>query len=314
MKLTIEKNNKIINENDINKNKYMNEIKTLKENLEQKNTKLTEIEKNNQLNQQTIEDLRNKLNQCEISNKNFEKKNSELTLQLNQKKENVDINTSFAREKISELEENNDALKKKNEELLLQLEKEKEKNKENKNEEYNLLQEKYQNALKDCENFKKINDKLINENIKNKEILSQYDKERENMNKSLELLKQKNSKYENEIILFRKTEKNPFGFGGLGLDPVNKDEFRYSLGPKEAKAEKYKKMILDYETQNKNDLNQMNMLKDEIKGLKKKLKEKIKDWEEIKNLVEIGYKGINGGNREQKDAIKKLKDILNNNE
>ena len=237
-----------------------------------------------------------------------------MTLQLNQKKENEDINTSFAREKISELEENNDALKKKNEEILLQLEKEKEKNKENKNEEYDLLQEKYQNALKDCENFKKINDKLINENIKNKEILSQCDKERENMNKSLELLKQKNSKYENEIILFRKTEKNPFGFGGLGLDPVNKDEFRYSLGPKEAKAEKYKKMILDYETQNKNDLNQMNMLKDEIKGLKKKLKEKTKDWEEIKNLVEIGYKGINGGNREQKDAIKKLKDILNNNE
>ena len=128
--------------------------------------------------------------------------------------------------------------------------------------------------MKDCENYKKINDLLLNENNKHKEILSEYDKEKETMNKSLELLKQKNAKYENEIKLFRKTEKNPFNTGGLELDPVKKEEFRYSLGAKEAKTEKYKKMILDYETQNKNDLNQMNMLKEDIKGLKNKLKEK----------------------------------------
>ena len=79
-------------------------------------------------------------------------------------------------------------------------------------------------------------------------------------------------------------------------------------------TEKYKQMILDYETQNKNDLNQMNMLKEDIKGLKNKLKEKKRMVDEIKNLIETGYKGINGNSKTQKDAIKKLKDILNNNE
>ena len=323
LKNTIEKNYKIINENKMNINKYISQIKELKEQLEQKNTKINEIQKTNQLNQLTIDDLKNKLQQNEINNKNFEKMNSELKIELNQKKENEDINTSFVREKISELEENNDALKKKNEELLLKLD---EKNKEieayknrnpeenNNKEQYELLQEKYKNALKDCENYKIINDLLVNENNKNKEILSEYDKEKETMNKSLELLKQKNAKYENEIKLFRKTEKNPFNIGSLELDPIKKEEFRYSLGAKEAKTEKYKKMILDYETQNKNDLNQMNMLKEDIKGLKNKLKEKKRMVDEIKNLIETGYKGINGNSKTQKDAIKKLKDILNNNE
>ena len=323
LKNTIEKNNKIINENKMNTNKYISQIKELKEQLEQKNTKINEIQKTNQLNQLTIDDLKNKLQQNEINSKNFEKMNSELKIELNQKKENEDINTSFVREKISELEENNDALKKKNEELLLKLD---EKNKEieayknrnpeenNNKEQYELLQEKYKNALKDCENYKIINDLLVNENNKNKEILSEYDKEKETMNKSLELLKQKNAKYENEIKLFRKTEKNPFNIGSLELDPIKKEEFRYSLGAKEAKTEKYKKMILDYETQNKNDLNQMNMLKEDIKGLKNKLKEKKRMVDEIKNLIETGYKGINGNSKTQKDAIKKLKDILNNNE
>ena len=321
LKNTIEKNNIIINENKLNINKYLNQIKELKEQLEQKNNKLNEIQKNNQLNQQTIDDLKNKLYLNEKNNKNIEKINSELKQELNQKKENEDINTSFVREKISELEEGNDALKKKNEELLLKLnEKNKEieiyKNKakeDNNKEQYELLQEKYKNALNDCENYKKINDILLNENNKNKEILSEYDKEKENMNKSLEILKQKNAKYENEIKIFRKTEKNPFNVGGFELDPIKKEEFRYSLGAKEAKTEKYKKMILDYETQNKNDLNQMNMLKEDIKGLKNKLKEKNRMMEEIKNLIETGYKGINGGSKTQKDAIKKLKDILSNN-
>ena len=135
------------------------------------------------------------------------------------------------------------------------------------------------------------------------------------MNKSIELLKQKNSKYENDLKFFRKTEKNPFKIGDLELDPVKKEETtRYSLGAKEARNEKYKKMILDYETQNKNDLNQMNMLKEDIKGLKHKLKEQKNKLEEIKNLIETGYKHFSGGNKSQKDAIKKLKEILNNNE
>ena len=134
------------------------------------------------------------------------------------------------------------------------------------------------------------------------------------MNKSLELLKEKNSKYENEIKNFRKTEKNPFKVGDLELDPVKKEEARYSLGAKEARSEKYKKMLLDYENQKTNDLNQMNMLKADIKGLKNILKEKEKKLGEIKVLIETGYKDISGKNKTQKDAIKRLKEIIDNNE
>ena len=132
------------------------------------------------------------------------------------------------------------------------------------------------------------------------------------MNKSLEILREKNFKYENELKN-RKTEKNPFKVGdmGLGLEPVKKEEARYSLGAREAKAEKYKKMVLDYENQKTNDLNQMNMLKADIKNLKNKIKEKEKKFGEIKILIETGYKDINGKNKTQKDAIKRLKELLN---
>ena len=305
-------------EKNKNENKYLEENKSLKEKLEEKNKDLKEAEVNSQLNQQIIKDLKNKLKEYETNNKNLEKINKELKIQLNNKNEN-DINDSDIRTKINDLEENNDSLKKKNEELSLKLE---EKNKEielyknkeeNKNNiDYENLQQKYENALRDCENFKKINDILLDETNKYKKIISENDIEKEAMNKSLEILKQKNSKYENEIK--RKTEKNPFKIGDLELDPIKKEEARYSLGAKEAKNEKYKKMILDYETQNKNDLNQMNMLKADIKGLKNRLKEKEKKLGEIKILIETGYKDINGKNKTQKDAIKRLKEILNNSE
>ena len=61
-----------------------------------------------------------------------------------------------------------------------------------------------------------------------------------------------------------------------------------------------------------NDLSQTNMLKSDIKSLKAKLKEKEKNLREIKQLIEIGYKGINPSNKEQKEAVKKLKEYLDN--
>ena len=214
--------------------------------------------------------------------------------------------------------------KKKNEELISKLQ---EKNKEieiyknknteenTKNEEYEKLKQEYESIRKDCENYKKINDKLLEETYKKEKKISEKEAEKEALNKSLEILREKQFKIENELKN-RKTEKNPFKFGdlGLGLEPVKKEESRYSLGAKEARAEKYKKMVLDYETQKTNDLNQMNMLKADIKGLKSKIKEKEKKLGEIKVLIETGYKDINGKNKTQKDAIKRLKELLNDNE
>ena len=84
------------------------------------------------------------------------------------------------------------------------------------------------------------------------------------------------------------------------------------MGAKESKAERYKKMVMDYENQIGNDLSQMNMLKSDIKNLKFKLKEKDKILKEIKQLIETGYKGCNPSNKTQKEAIKKLQEYLKN--
>ena len=40
--------------------------------------------------------------------------------------------------------------------------------------------------------------------------------------------------------------------------------------------------------------------------------EKEKSLREIKQLIEIGYKGINPSNKAQKEAVKKLKEYLDN--
>ena len=149
------------------------------------------------------------------------------------------------------------------------------------------------------------------DNKNNKKIL-EFNIERETLNKSLELLKQKNEKINDELKSYRKTEKNPFKLNEeMNLDNEKKEEKRYSLGGKETRTEKYKMMMLDYENQNKNDLKQLNMLKADIKGLKSKLKDKDKFIGDIKQLIQVGLKGINGGNKTQKEAIKKLKDIFN---
>ena len=303
-KINIESTNKNINI-------YLTQIKSLKDELEQKNKE----KENNQINQQIIKELQNKLTKYENDYKTLEKLNSELTIQLNNKKEN-DLNDSDYRNKMNELEEKNEELKSELENKNKEIELYKSKTKEEKkaNEDYANLKQTYENILKDCENFKKVNDILLDETNKYKKIISEYDAEKEALNKSLELLKQKNSKFETELKTFRKTEKNPFKVGEFELDPIKKEEARYSLGAKEARTEKYKKMLLDYETQNKNDLNQMNMLKADIKGLKSRLKEKEKKLGEIKVLIETGYKDINGKNKTQKDAIKRLKEILNENE
>ena len=315
--------NKKNNEDSYNSiNIYLDQIKSLKEELSKKNKEIKEKEKNAQSHQKSIEELNNKIMQYEINNKSLEKINSELKIQLNNKEEN-DLNDSDTRIKMNELEEKSEALKAQNDELISKLEEKNKEIKEYKNketeenkikEEYEELKQKYEEVNRDKDNFKRINDMLLEESNQNKKMISDLEQEKEALNKSFELLKKKNSKVENEQKNFRKTEKNPFKIGDLELDPIKKEEARYSLGAKEARAEKYKKMLLDYENQKTNDLNQMNMLKADIKGLKSKLKEKEKKLGEIKVLIETGYKDISGKNKTQKDAIKRLKEIINENE
>ena len=294
-----------------NNNIYLNQIKELKEQVNTKDKKIEILEKNNQ--------------DQKILNDELEQKNKELKEKIDNNNNN-ELNNSYLQNKLTELEEKNESLLNKNQELISKLE-EKEKHFEEykilnnddssilqnlNKDEYNTLKKKYDDLLKDCENYKKINDNLLEQNNKNNKKILEFNIERETLNKSLELLKQKNEKINDELKSYRKTEKNPFKLNEeMNLDNEKKEEKRYSLGGKETRTEKYKMMMLDYENQNKNDLKQLNMLKADIKGLKSKLKDKDKFIGDIKQLIQVGLKGINGGNKTQKEAIKKLKDIFN---
>ena len=203
----------------------------------------------------------------------------------------------------------------------------------NKSEEFEEMKKKLEDIQKDCENYKIINNKLLEENSekqKNIDELNNYYEENQNLNKKIDNLKELllekenenkdvNQKYmELEIQLkkYKKEDKNSFK---KNANPFKEEfeiekekEYRFSMGAKESKAERYKKMVMDYENQIGNDLSQMNMLKSDIKNLKFKLKEKDKILKEIKQLIETGYKGCNPSNKTQKEAIKKLQEYLKN--
>jgi hypothetical protein len=200
------------------------------------------------------------------------------------------------------------------------------------NEEFEELKKKCEDALKDCENYKMINEKLLKDNNEKQKIIDEYDNlindnDKDNLKKEIENLKyiieekesdnkeliDTNIKLEGELKKFRRKEKNPFSMGS----PLSEEfrgqrleDARFSMGAKEARAERYKKMVMDYENQIGNDQSQLNMLKSDIKTLRNKLKQKEKDIKDMKQLIETGYKGYNPSNKVQKEAVKKLKEFL----
>lgn len=288
------------------------------------------------------------LPESEEYNKKLEKINKELSEKvrnLKEEKEKLikeknDINNN----KMRELEEELESLKIKNNNYLSDLKEEREKNEEllllikNKDGNENInnikkfeeMKKMCEDALKDCENYKMINEKLMKDNNEKQKIIDENEKlysnnEKENLNKEIENLKniinekdsdnkeliEKNIKLESELKKFKRKEKNPFSIESPLSEEFrtkNIDEGRHSLGAKDAKAEKYKKMVMDYENQIGNDQSQLNMLKSDIKNLRSKLKEK--DIKEIKLLIESGYKGYNPSNKAQKEAVKKLHEYL----
>ena len=179
-----------------------------------------------------------------------------------------------------------------------------------------------------------INEKLMKDNNEKQKIIDEYENlnnnnNKDNLNKEIENLKyiinekdsnnkeliEKNIKLESELKKFKIKEKNPFSLDSPLSEEFrtkNVDEGRYSFGAKDARAEKYKKMVMDYENQIGNDQSQLNMLKSDIKTLRSKLKQKEKNIKEIKQLIENGYKGCNPSNKAQKEAIKKLHEYLEN--
>jgi hypothetical protein len=318
--------------------------------------------------------LKGKIKDLTTQNENLAKEKKQKELNNNNNIMNSELDNSYTLNRISELEEEIEKLKTKNNNNLSELknksnkieelteiiknkdkELEQNKNKElNANniinedssqllhkvniEEYEKMKKEYETALKDCDNYKIINNKFLEdinekdkviEELKNNNYLDEINEKDKNISSLKDIilekdtlnneLTQKLNKLENELKIYRRednTERNPFKKGKIlneefGLQKG--DDFRYSMGAKEnIRLEKYKKMALDYENQIGNDLSQMNMLKSDIKSLKNNLKEKEKTIREMKQLIEIGYKGINPSNKAQKEAVKKLQEYLKN--
>ena len=321
--------------------KKINDENKLKSQLEQ-------YKNSNNKNLEIINELKEKIKDLTTQNEKLTKEKNQKESNNNNNIMNTELDNSYTLNKISELEEEIEKLKTENNKNLSELKNQskkieelneiiKNKDKEleqNKNKEINanniinedssqLLHkvniEEYEKMKKDCDNFKIINNKFledIDEKDKNISSLKDTILEKDTLNKELT---QKLKKLENELKIYKRednTERNPFKKGKIlneefGLQKG--DDFRYSMGAKEnMRLEKYKKMALDYENQIGNDLSQMNMLKSDIKSLKNNLKEKEKTIREMKQLIEIGYKGINPSNKAQKEAVKKLQEYLKN--
>ena len=360
--------NNLIDNNEIKKLKDELKIKNMKLNeLEQVNIENKKIKNNLEECENYNKTLKNTNKELNEKLQNIIKENEELKKEQNAIDNNDNNENSYRLNKITELEEEIESLTLKNKNYLSEI-KSKEKNIEelslrikemekeienyknksqntnihndssnlfqniNKTEELDEMKKKLDNALKDCENYKLINNRLMADNSekqKNIEELNNYYEENQNLLKKIEDLKEiiteKENKYkeifekkeELENKLKSKEEKNPFKKNvnplneAFGLEKFN--DGRYSMGAKETtRAEKYKKMVMDYENQIGNDLSQMNMLKSDIKSLKFKLNEKNRIINEIKHLIETGYKGCNPSSKIQKEAIKQLQEYLKN--
>ena len=200
-------------------------------------------------------------------------------------------------------------------------------------EEFEEMKTKYESVIKDLENYKLINNKLLEEINEKEKIIDEYNnysEEKNNLNKNIDDLKDIiikkdsenkelkiiNQQLEIELKKNRKEERterierNPFKRNALNdeFELQKNEDFRYSLGAKESRE--LIKTMKEYKEQFGKDLSQMNILKSEIKSCNAKLKEKDNNLKEIKRLIEIGYKGINPSNKGQKEAIKKLKEYL----
>ena len=194
------------------------------------------------------------------------------------------------------------------------------------------MKKKYESVIKDLDNYKLINNKLleeINEKTKIIEEYNNYSEEKNILNKNIKDLKdiiikkesdnkdliEKNQQLEIELKKFKKEERgerNPFKRKALNeeFEFQRNEDNRYSLGAKESRE--LIKTMKEYKEQFGKDLSQMNILKSEIKNCNARIREKDNQLKEIKKLIEIGYRGINPSKKDQKEAVKKLQEYLTN--
>ena len=337
-KLIQELNDKIIvlTENSENNKNIKNDslINDLKEELELiKN-------KNSSLNQSN--------NELSLKIKSITEENEKLNEELKNKQ-----NNSYAESQISALEKQIESLQKEKDNLLNETNAQKEKNNEltlvikkneaeiesyknqinsinlndfsNKNEELknNIeeLQKKFDNTVKDCENYKTTNTKLM-ENIdkKQKEIEENQKIIEEYKNSQNEMSILKNLIIEKDSLIKELTEKNQ---QLESHKPINKfkvvgnNDGRPSLGfedglSDEEKIEKMKIMIKEYKDEINVNKEQLNMLKEEIKNYKARLEDvksfqgKIKNFNEFKKLFKSVLTWYKPFKKEQKEALKSL--------
>ena len=175
--------------------------------------------------------------------------------------------------------------------------------------------------MKDCENYKTTNTKLM-ENIdkKQKEIEENQKIIEEYKNSQNEMSILKNLIIEKDSLIKELTEKNQ---QLESHKPINKfkvvgnNDGRPSLGfedglSDEEKIEKMKIMIKEYKDEINVNKEQLNMLKEEIKNYKARLEDvksfqgKIKNFNEFKKLFKSVLTWYKPFKKEQKEALKSL--------
>lgn len=351
----IEKENTIQKLTDqINSSSEINNIKNIKENNGNNNNLL--INENKKINEE-LNEIKKKYNSIDRINQELTVKNNALTEENSKLKEDIkknikeSLNISYIQNQITELEKENELLqreknnieKEKNDKiteltlLIATKEKEIESYKEDKGydnniyesnkEEYDNLKKKYNSTLKDCENYKLINNKLMSdisdkekEISKYKNIIDENNKNNDELSNLKNLLVEKESEIKNLTEINEKLEANKpklrinenndgrISIGSAGFDGLTDLE----------KIDKYKSIIKDQKDELNIFMEQNNMLKEDIKNLKKdlqliqSLQGEIKNINEFKKLFKKATHGYKPSKKEEKEAFKKLEEFLKN--
>ena len=194
-------------------------------------------------------------------------------------------------------------------------------------EELNKEKAKNEQIQNECENYKKINTEILEENEKKQEKINVY--ENNNYKDENEILLKKNNSLtqiieekNQEIEELKETinnmkQKNESPFLGLNKKDSSFKTDRMSMGgDKISDAEKVEKLIERIkEYKNEKDLNEnlIKLLKEDLKNLNQKLKEfetfggRISDYNEFIRLFNIILKDYKPSKKQQKEALSQLR-------
>ena len=328
-KILLEKNN-LLKENT----ELKNELLSLKNNMND----LEDENHNNALEMIKIKDLEMQLekakNECELNFKELKIKQNENQKLLNviksKEKENIELQNELANNYGGGADHEFDdggnnfniQLNEEIEELKREIEEKK---------------EQIDKLEKEINNYKAINNKILQENTQLKEkiqliqsgqdeglIITIDNLKDELKDKALQIQKliEENNSLRNNINNNKKDEEREIDLNNNNGNEHN--PFRNtvnSTGLNDAdKIKLYKEQIKEYKMTNESDKIQIKTLKEDIKMMKEKIKNletfggQVKNMAEFNSILSQALLNYNPKKKEQKDALNKIVNILNNNQ